>query len=154
VRITFVPDLAEHLRARRELGRVARIFDPRGMLPQFLAIVLLSKVIVQAANVDGPWWSVPAETFGFMAMFFMGVGLQAGRDAGKPVIFELGAEGIEVVQPRHHWRVAWSDVRRVEETPEFFVVAAARTAFYLPRRALGGAEGEAALRRILHARGG
>jgi hypothetical protein len=153
LRITFVPDLAEHLRARREMGRVARTFDPRGMLPQFVAFVLLSKLIVQAANVDGPWWMVAAEMFGGMALFFTGVGLQAGRDAGKPLTFEFGADGIEVVQPQHRWHVAWSDVRRVEETAEFFVVAAGKVAFYLPRRVLGGAEGEAALREVLHARG-
>jgi hypothetical protein len=149
LRITFIPDLAEHLRARRELGRIARIFDPRGMLPQFLAVMLLSKLIEQAANVDGAWWLVAAEMFGGIALFFMGVGLRARRHAGKPLTFELGTDGIEVVQPRHRWRVAWSDVRRVEETPEFFLVAAGRTAFYLPRRALGGPAGEDELRRVL-----
>ena len=81
----------------------------------------------------------------------MGVGLRARRFAGKPLTVEFGDAGIEVWQPRHRWSVPWARVARVSETAEFFLVATDRAAFYLPKRALGGAEGEAKLREMLHA---
>lgn len=85
-------------------------------------------------------------------LFFVGMGIQMRRGAGRQVSFNVGAEGIEVRQPRHNWSVPWARVERVEETPEFFLFATPRIAFYIPRRALpGGAAAE--LKALLAARG-
>jgi hypothetical protein len=152
MRITYTPTLLEHLRARRALREVAPMFDAQAMLPWLLAVSLIGNLLNQAASPEGSLWVMAGQMFGGAACFFAGIGIRARKDAGKPLVIELGAEGIEIRQPRHRWSVPWARVQRVDETAEFFLVAAGRAAFYLPKRALGGAAGERALREMLNAR--
>lgn len=154
MRITYIPTLSEHLRARRALGEVLPVFDRHALLPWLLAVGLIGSMIEQVANPEASPWQAMVTMFGGAACFFAGIGIRARKHAGKPLTVELGAEGIEVRQPANRWSVPWAGVRRVDETAEFFLVGAERAAFYLPKRALGGAEGEAALRELLRARSG
>jgi hypothetical protein len=151
--ITFTPSIAEHLRATGELRRVARVYDAAAALPFFVACLVIGNVISQSASRTGP---LRIEEFVWLLMplmFFVGVGIRVRRGLGGAISVRLGAEGIEVAQPRHRWSVPWSRVARVGETEEFFLVATARAAFYIPKRALEG-EGEAErLRGVLGSRG-
>jgi YcxB-like protein len=153
VQITFVPTISEHLRATRELRRVARVYDALAALPHAFACLLIARIITEAAFRMGPlaiedliWMSAPV-------LFFVGMGIRMRHGMGRPVSFDFGAEEIEVRQPRHRWSVPWARVERVEETPEFFLFATPRVAFYIPRRALESDGAVAALRAVLAARG-
>jgi len=153
VRVTFIPTLPEHFRATAELRRVARVYDPAAALPYFLAVLLLARVMTQSAWGMGP---LGVEDVIFPAMpvlFLVGIGIGVRQGLGREVSFDFGAEGIEVRQPRHRWCVPWSRVGAVEETADFFLVAADGVAFYIPKRALDGRGAEAALKDVLAARG-
>lgn len=152
MRITFIPTLPEHFRATAELRRVARVYDPAAALPYFLAALLLARGMTQAAwGMGAP--GIEDVLFGAMPILFLaGIGIGARQGLGREVSFDFGAEGIEITQPRYRWSVPWSRVGAVEETADFFLVAADRVAFYVPRRALDG-DAEAALRDALAARG-
>lgn len=153
MRVTFIPAIPEHFRATAELRRVARVYDPAAALPYFLAALLLARVMTQAAWGTGPLQIEDIFLPAMPVMFLVGIGIGARRGLGREVSFDFGAEGIEVRQPRHRWCVPWSRVGAVEETADFFLVAADGVAFYIPRRALDGGDAEAALRDALAARG-
>ena len=144
MRVTFVPTLAEHLAARRAMARVAPVFDATGALPRLLAVVLLATLIRRVAEGGDDVLLIvwPLAT----ALFFTGIGLRAMRDGRGAITYDIGGDGIEVSQPRHRWRVGRDEIVAADETPEFFVAATRRAAFYIPRRALGGADAEAELR--------
>lgn len=144
VRVSFVPTFHEHLAARRAMARIAPIPDVTGALPRLLAIVLLGTLITRVVEGNGEVWVV-IWPLG-MALFFTGIGLRALRDGSRAVTFDFGDGGVEVRQPRHRWRIARGEITGMDETPEFFVAATRRAAFYIPKRALGGAEGEAEVR--------
>jgi hypothetical protein len=149
VRITFIPTIEEHLAGRRALARVAPVFDPTGALPRLIAILLLSNLLVAVFEGGGSGWAV-LWPLG-VATFFTGVGIRMRRGRGRSVTYELTDDAIHAVQPRHRWRVPREEVRRWEQTDAFIVVVTRRFAFYLPRRALGDADGEAAVRAWLAA---
>lgn len=151
MRITYTPSLSEHLRARRALGEVVPIFDRYALLPWLLVVTLIGNLVQLAANPEALPWAAFIPTFGSVGCFFAGIGWRA-REARKPLTIDVDADGIGIRQPRHGWSVPWARVARVSETAEFFLVATDRAAFYLPKRALGGAEGEAKLREMLYAR--
>jgi len=141
--VTLVPDLAEHLRARREMARLTPIGDPRGALAWLVALFILSGLITEVAD-GGEWWGVLRGLP--LLMFFLGVGLAMRRGQGRPLTWVMDDDGVEVRQPRHRFRVPWERVRRVAETDEFFLVVTGGAVFYLPKRALRGADAEAELR--------
>ena len=153
VQIAFTPTIAEHFRATGELRRVARVFDPVGALPYFLAVLLLSRLVTHAAYGVDP---LRVEDLVFLAwptFFLLGIGLAARNGLGRELRVELSAEGIEVRQSRRAWSMPWARVSRVEETAEFFLIAGERSAFYIPKRALGDIDAVAGLRAALAARG-
>lgn len=82
-------------------------------------------------------------------MFLVGVGIRARRGLGRELSVELAERGITARQPRHAYELPREGVRRVEETPEFFLIAADGGALYLPKRALAGADQEDTMRKAL-----
>jgi len=151
--VTFTPTISEHLRATGELRRVARLYDAAAALPFFVACLVIGNAISQSASRTGP---LGVEEFVWLLMplmFFVGVGIRVRRGLGGGISVNLGAEGIEVMQPRHRWSVPWSRVARADETEEFFLVATAHAAFYIPKRALDGEGGAERLRSLLDACG-
>jgi hypothetical protein len=124
------------------------VFDPTGALARFLAILLLANLLFAVLRGEGSGWAVMWPLG--LAAFFAGVGIRM-RGRGRSVTYELADDAIHAVQPRHRWRVPREDVQRWEQTDGFIVVATRRFAFYLPRCALGGTEGEAAVRAWLAA---
>lgn len=151
VRITFTPTIAEHFRATGELRRVARVFDPVGALPYALAALLLARLTMHAASGA----EIAMEELFVLAwpiFFLLGVGIRVREGLGQALTIELSAEGIDFRHPRRAWTMPWPRVASVEETEEFFLVSGERSAFYIPKRALG--DGDAAtLRAALTARG-
>lgn len=134
-----------------ELRRVARTFDAVAALPYVLAAIFLGRLVTSAASgtpdpVDLFWMAA-------LLMFLVGVGIGTRQGLGRELSYELGADGIEVRQPRLRWQVPWARVSSVEETPEFFLVATPRIAFYIPKRAVEGDGEVARLRAALAARG-
>jgi len=118
--VTFTPTISEHLRATGELRRVARLYDAAAALPFFVACLVIGNAISQSASRTGP---LGVEEFVWLLMplmFFVGVGIRVRRGLGGGISVNLGAEGIEVMQPRHRWSVPWSRVARADETEEFF----------------------------------
>jgi hypothetical protein len=142
--VTFVPTLAEHLAARRAMARVAPVFDATGALPRLLAIVLLATLIRRVAEGGDDVLLIvwPLAT----ALFFTGIGLRMMEGGGGAITYDIGGDGMEVRQPRHRWRITRGEIVAADETAEFFVAATRRAAFYIPRRALRGADAEAELR--------
>ena len=129
------------------------MYDAVAALPHVFACLLIARIISEAASGTG---ALAIEDFIWMGapvLFFVGMGLRIRRGSGRRVSFDLGADGIEVRQPRHHWSVPWARVERVEETEEFFLFATPRTVFYIPKRALQGSQTVAALKAVLAARG-
>ena len=152
MRIAYTPTLAEHFRATAELSRVTPIFDGVGAVPHFLACLLLANVMTQLATGGTPG-AAPIMVLAAPLLFLVGLRHARAREGlGGEITVELGADRIDVRQPRHRWVIPWARVERVEETPEFFLVATSRAGFYLPKRALERAEGIAELRNALHAR--
>lgn len=139
-----MPTVEEHLAGRRALTRVAPIFDVTGALPRLIAIFLLENLLVAVLYGRGSGWAIlwPLS----LAPFVTGFAVRMYGARGRAVTYELADDAIHAVQPRHRWRVPRGEIGRWDETDDFFVVATRRFAFYLPRRALGGAEGEAAVR--------
>lgn len=151
MRITFTPTIAEHFRATGELRRVARVFDPVGALPYLLATLLLARLTTHAAFGE----AMGMDILFFLAwpiFFLLGVGMRVREGLGHALTIELSAEGIGFRHPRRAWTMPWARVSAVEETEEFFLVAGERSAFYIPRRALGDGDAET-LRAALAARG-
>jgi hypothetical protein len=145
--LSFVPDLAEHLRARREMARLGNLFDLYGRLPWIIALTILCNLMIAVGWVDRISVMVPLG----LAMFFLGVGIQLRRPERARVTWVVSESGIEVRHLRGVLRLAWERVERVAETEEFFLVAARRVTAYFPRRALN-ADAEAALRGHLRER--
>lgn len=151
MRITFTPTIAEHFRATGELRRVARVFDPVGALPYLLAVLLLSRVTMHAA-FGGEFEFENVFFLSWPIFFLLGVGMRVREGLGHALTIELAAEGIGFRHPRRAWTMSWARVAAVEETEAFFLVAGERSAFYIPKRALGDGE-EETVRAALAARG-
>jgi hypothetical protein len=149
--VTFIPNLREHVRATSALGRIARIYDPVAALPLLCFCLVVARVIVQAGSSPTLPGALAAS---WPLMFVAGIGMRARVGKRDALSYDLGPERIEVRQRRRRWAIEWSRVARVEETGEFFLVAADRFAFYLPKRAVDGDDGVIALRAVLQRRGG
>jgi hypothetical protein len=145
---SYVPDLAEHLRARQEMARVGNVFDPYGRLPWFIALTILGNLIITVGWVDRVW-AVMAPLL--VGMFFLGIGIQLRRPRRARVTWVVSNSGLEVRHLRGVLRLGWEQVERVAETEELFIVAGRRVTAYFPRRALD-AGAETALRGYLRQR--
>jgi hypothetical protein len=146
--LRYTPDLAEHLYARREMARWARIFDLRGAIPWLFALSMLSNLIIATAwgDVIQVWIASGS------SVFFLGMGLGVRLDQRRPVTVTLDEEGISVAQPRRRWSFAWERVQRVEEGERLWIFVGPGHAFYLPRRALADPGETARLRQFLQQR--
>jgi hypothetical protein len=130
---------------------VARVFDPVGALPYFLAMLLLSQLAMHVAFWDG----IEVDTLFFLGwpiFFLLGIGIRVREGLGHALTIDLSAEGIDFRHPRRAWTMPWARVASVEETEEFFLVAGERSGFYIPKRALGDGD-TVTVRAALAARG-
>jgi hypothetical protein len=63
--------------------------------------------------------------------------------------YTFDARGLSVAGETFEDKFAWREVRHISETPEFFLIFAARSAYYLPKRAVLWPESLEGLREVL-----
>lgn len=146
---------AEHVRAVRALQSYHARFERR--LWRELRVVAVALLAAAAAGVIGwRWWITKRAPLVLAVAFAVPFALGALYAAWRPVALKRSARrqlidnplamqerrytfdsrGVKIAGETFSDEFAWRDIRHVGETPEFFLIFAQRSAYYLPKRAI------------------
>jgi hypothetical protein len=148
---------AYHMRQQRRLTRELRV----------IALVLI--LLAGMAAIAWRWWStgtppleliigfgVPTLLLAAWLLWRRGAVKRSARRQlhNNPLTLQerrytFDSRGLSVAGETFEDKFAWREVSHVSETPEFFLIFAARSAYYLPKRAVLWPESLEGLREVL-----